>query len=75
MIEIELLMIEFMLLIIHKIKPKMPMVEFGQLIFLKLDLDQVVSIMYTIFQLDITSNHPMVLIFQKEKHLIHISIT
>jgi len=72
--EIELLVTECIHPIIQLIRLRMLMVGFGQPIFQRSDLDQVVLIIFIIFQQVITLNHPMVLMFLKEKVSIHILI-
>jgi hypothetical protein len=73
--EIESLMTEFIHHTFHKIKQKMQTKVFGQLISLKLDLDQEELIIFIIFALVITLNHHLAWMYQKEKVSIHIMIT
>jgi hypothetical protein len=72
--EIELLTIEFILHIFHKIKQKMLIKVFGPLIFPKLDLDQEESIISIIFAQVIISSLHLEWMYQKEKALTHIMI-
>lgn len=73
--EIELLVIVFGQFTFLKIKLKMPTVEFGQLISVKSEWDQVVSPIFIILWLVITTRLHSVPMYQKENISILILIT